>query len=54
MWFIAQIWLNLLRDDSHGFNIFLWMIATLATNKNSFKKKTYVREPEGKTYKVFP
>jgi hypothetical protein len=47
-------WLNLLRDDSHGFNIFLWMIATLATNKNSFKKKTYVREPEGKTCKVFP
>jgi hypothetical protein len=47
----SPIWLNLFRDDGHSFNIFLWMITTLATNKDSFKKKTHVREPEGKTYK---
>ncbi len=31
----SQIWLNLLRDDSHFFCIFLWMVTTLATNQNS-------------------
>jgi hypothetical protein len=32
----SQIWLNLPKDDrDFFFYIFLWMIATLATNKNS-------------------
>jgi hypothetical protein len=30
-----QIWRNLPRDDRHFFYIFPWMIATLATIKNS-------------------
>ncbi len=34
----SQIWLNLPMDDCHFFCIFLWMIVTLATNKNSLKK----------------
>jgi hypothetical protein len=37
----SQIWLNLFRDDRHFFYFFLWMIATLATNKKSFKKKNW-------------
>jgi hypothetical protein len=38
----GAIWLNLLpRDDCRFFfYIFLWMIATLATNKNSLKNNT--------------
>ncbi len=32
----SQIWHNLLEDDRH---IFLWMIRTVATNKNSLKRK---------------
>jgi hypothetical protein len=35
----SQIWLKLLWDDRQIFNIFLWIIASLATNKNSKKKK---------------
>jgi hypothetical protein len=34
----SQIWLNLLRDNRHFSYIFLWMVATLAPNKNSRKK----------------
>jgi hypothetical protein len=39
----SQIWLNIIRDDRHFFHIvspnnYGW-IATLATNKNSEKKK---------------
>jgi hypothetical protein len=34
----SQIWLNLSSDDCKFLYIFLWMIATLATNKNSLKK----------------
>jgi hypothetical protein len=35
----SAIWLNLLpRDDCRFFYIFLWMIVTLATNKNSLNK----------------
>jgi hypothetical protein len=30
----SKIWLNLHRDDHHLFYIFIWMIATLGTNKN--------------------
>jgi hypothetical protein len=33
-----QSWLNLPRDDHHSFYIFPWMIATLATNRNSYKR----------------
>jgi hypothetical protein len=29
-------------DDRHFFYIFLWMIATLATNKSSFLKKALI------------
>jgi len=29
----SHIWLNLLKDDCHFFDVFRWMIATLATNK---------------------
>jgi len=32
----SQIWLNLPKNDCHFFYIFQWMIATLATNKNSW------------------
>ncbi len=32
-----HIWLNLSKDKSHFSYIFLWMIATLATNRNSEK-----------------
>jgi hypothetical protein len=35
----SQIWLNLTTDDRRFFNIFLWMMATLATKKKFFKKK---------------
>jgi hypothetical protein len=28
----TQIWLNLPRDDSHFFKIFLWLITALTTN----------------------
>ncbi len=35
----SQIWLNLLRDDCNFYSIFRWMIATLATNRNSWKRK---------------
>jgi hypothetical protein len=31
----SQIWLNLHKDHHHISYIFLWMVATLATNKNS-------------------
>jgi uncharacterized membrane protein YcgQ (UPF0703/DUF1980 family) len=41
----SQIWLNLLRDDSHIFYIFLWRMATVDTNKNSYKNK--IIESEG-------
>jgi hypothetical protein len=34
----SQIWLNLPTDDCHFFYVFLWMIATLAMNKNSLEK----------------
>jgi hypothetical protein len=34
----SQIWLNLPRYHSHFFYIFLWMITTLAKDKNSLKK----------------
>jgi hypothetical protein len=30
MWVYSQIWLNPSMDDHHFFNIFLWMIVTLA------------------------
>jgi hypothetical protein len=33
MWFYSQIWLNV----PHFFYIFLWMLATLATNKKLLK-----------------
>ncbi len=33
IWFYSQIWLNL----PHFFYIFLWMLATLATNKKLLK-----------------
>jgi len=33
------VWLNFCRDGHHFFHIFLWMIVTLAKNKNSRKKK---------------
>jgi len=40
LWFYSAIWLNLLpRDDCRFFYIFLWMIATLATNKKFLIKK---------------
>jgi hypothetical protein len=47
------MWLNLGRDDHHFFQIFLWMIVTLATNKNSRKKKKkqWSRELFGKFQK---
>ncbi len=36
---VLYLWLNLRRSDRHFFYIFfLWMVATLATNKNSSKK----------------
>jgi hypothetical protein len=35
----SHIWLNLAKDDHHFFYNILWMIATLATNENSFKNK---------------
>jgi len=31
----SQIWLKLVKDDYRFFYIFLWMIATLVTNKIS-------------------
>ncbi len=34
----SQIWLNLPRHDRHFFYIFVWIIATLARNKNFLKK----------------
>jgi hypothetical protein len=39
-----QIWRNLPGDDRHFFYVFPWMIATLATNKNSLKINTRVRK----------
>jgi hypothetical protein len=39
-----QIWRNLPGDDRHFFYVFPWMIASLATNKNSLKKNTGVRK----------
>ncbi len=40
-WFIlSHIWLNLPIVYRHFFYIFLWMIAILATKKNSFKKNS--------------
>ncbi len=35
----SQIWLNLPRNDPHLFSILQWMIAILATNKKTPKKK---------------
>ncbi len=35
----SHIWLNLLRDNHHFSYSFLWMIAALATNKKTLKKK---------------
>jgi hypothetical protein len=32
----SHIWLNP-KDDHHFFDIYLWMITTLATNKNLYK-----------------
>ncbi len=43
--FYSQIWLNLPRDDCQSFYSFQWMIATLATNKNSFKKNNWWPRP---------
>ncbi len=37
----SQIWLNLPGDDHHFFNIFLWMIPTLAVLEN-VRRKTLV------------
>ncbi len=31
----SQIWLNLPKDDHHFSYIFLWMVATFATNKTN-------------------
>jgi hypothetical protein len=39
-WVYSQIWLNLPTDDDSNF----WMIATLATNKNSPKKRNKTME----------
>jgi hypothetical protein len=36
----SQIWLNLARDDRHFLYAFVWMIATLATNKMPLKETT--------------
>jgi hypothetical protein len=38
---LAKIWLNIPKDYLHFFYNFLWMIATLAANKNSLKKHQY-------------
>jgi hypothetical protein len=46
----SQIWLNLHKDDDHFFYIFLWMIATLATNKNALKT---TNEHQGSFFKFF-
>ncbi len=35
--FNSHIWLNPPKDDHHFFDIYLWMITTLATNKNLYK-----------------
>ncbi len=40
----SQIWLNLPKDDCHFFYIFLRMMTTLATKKNSFDNKNTARE----------
>ncbi len=31
----SHIWLNIPRDESHFVYIFIWMLVTLAKNKNS-------------------
>jgi hypothetical protein len=35
----SQIWIHGLRDDRQLFYNLVWIIANLATNKNSLKKK---------------
>jgi len=39
----SHIGLYLSKDDCHFFYTFVWMIATLATNKSSLKKKLITR-----------
>jgi hypothetical protein len=35
---LSQIWLNLPNDDGHFFDLFVWIIATLAKSLTSQKK----------------
>jgi hypothetical protein len=35
---LSQIWLNLPNDDGHFFDLFVWIIATLAKSLPSQKK----------------
>jgi hypothetical protein len=39
--FYNLIWLNLPKDNGHFFYIFLWMMATLATNKKFLKRRWF-------------
>ncbi len=50
-----QICLNLHRDDHHLFYIFLWMIATLGTNKNFLKtvNRIYLIEVDASLFLSF-
>jgi hypothetical protein len=35
---LSQIWLNLANDDGHFFDLFVWIIATLAKSLTSQNK----------------